>query len=116
MRKEKFVDKLKEICDWCVETLGMEKWKLISIPFAQGAPFSIEQCPKIVVEKEKMVKVPYETIVGNLMYAIVCTNLDLAHALGLVSIFMSNLGLEHWVAMKRIFRYHCRHHKTTLSK
>ena len=35
----------------------------------------------------------------------VCTRPDIAHAVGVVSRFMVNLGKEHWEAVKWIFRY-----------
>ena len=37
----------------------------------------------------------------------VCTRLDIAHAAGIVSRFMHNLGREHWNAVKWILRYLC---------
>jgi hypothetical protein len=52
-----------------------------------------------------MSRVPYSLIVGNLMYAMVCTRLDIAHAVGVVSRYMNNLGKEHWEAVKWILRY-----------
>ena len=39
------------------------------------------------------------------MYAIVCTRLDLAHAVNVVSRFMDQPGKEHWQVVKRIFCY-----------
>ena len=39
------------------------------------------------------------------MYAMVCTHPDIAHAAGIVSRFMHNLGREHWNAAKWILRY-----------
>lgn len=39
------------------------------------------------------------------MYAMVCMMPDIAHTLGLVSRFLSNLGKEHWDAVKWIMRY-----------
>ena len=41
------------------------------------------------------------------MYAMVCTRLYIAHAVGVLSRFMSNLGKENWIAMKRVFRDFC---------
>lgn len=49
--------------------------------------------------------VPYTSAVGSLMYAMVCTRPDIAHVVGVVSRFLSNLGKEHWAAIKWIFRY-----------
>ena len=39
------------------------------------------------------------------MYAMVCTRPDLAHAVSVVSRFMSNPGRAHWEAVKWILRY-----------
>ena len=39
------------------------------------------------------------------MYAMVCTRPDIAHAVGVVSRFLSNPGKEHWEAVKWILRY-----------
>ena len=52
-----------------------------------------------------MSRVPYASAVGSLMYAMVCTRPDLAHAVSVVSRFTGQPGKEHWQAVKRIFRY-----------
>jgi hypothetical protein len=52
-----------------------------------------------------MSKVPYSSEVGSLMYAMVCTRPDIAHAVGVVSRYMNNPGKEYWEAEKWILRY-----------
>ena len=52
-----------------------------------------------------MSHVPYASALGSLMYAMVCTRPDIAHAVGVFSRFMSNPGKEHWTVVKRVFRY-----------
>jgi len=52
-----------------------------------------------------MSKVPYASAVGSLMYAMVCTRPDIAHAVGVVRRYMNNLEKEHWMAVKWILRY-----------
>ena len=52
-----------------------------------------------------MSKVPYASAVGSLMYAMVCTRSNIAHAVGVVSRFMFNLGKQRWEAVKCIMRY-----------
>ncbi|PKI32486.1 hypothetical protein CRG98_047123 [Punica granatum] len=52
-----------------------------------------------------MEKVPYASVVGSIMYAMVCTRPDIAHAVGVVSRYISNQGKQHWEAVKWIFRY-----------
>jgi hypothetical protein len=52
-----------------------------------------------------MSKVPYSSTVGSLIYVMVCTRRDIAHAVGVVSRYMKNPGKEHWEAVKWILRY-----------
>ncbi|GJR12409.1 retrovirus-related pol polyprotein from transposon TNT 1-94 [Tanacetum coccineum] len=47
----------------------------------------------------------YASAVGSLMYVMVCTRPDIAHAMSVVSRYMAHPGKEHWNAVKRIFRY-----------
>ncbi|XP_068645102.1 secreted RxLR effector protein 161-like [Aristolochia californica] len=51
-----------------------------------------------------MVSVPYASAIGSLMYAMVYTRPDIAHAMGIVSKYMSNSGKQHSEAMKWILR------------
>lgn len=52
-----------------------------------------------------MSKVPYSSAVDSLMYVMVCTRPDIAHAVRAVSRFMSDLGRDHWQAVKWILWY-----------
>ena len=61
-------------------------------------------CPK-TQEEDKMSKVPYVLIIGSLMYDMVCTRPDIAHAVEVVSRYMSHPGIEHWNAVKWILKY-----------
>eukprot|EP00253_Pinus_taeda_P034263 PITA_34263 len=62
-------------------------------------------CPKTQEEEEDMSSVPYASAVGSLMYAMVCTRLDIAHAVGVLRRFMSKPAKEHWTTAKRVFRH-----------
>jgi phosphoribosyl-AMP cyclohydrolase len=52
-----------------------------------------------------MSHVPYGSVVGRLMYAIVCYRCDITQAVGVLSRYMSIPGKEHWTRVKRVFRY-----------
>ena len=52
-----------------------------------------------------MSKVPYALAIGSLMYAMVCTRLDITHPVEVVSRFMSRSRKQHWEAVKWILRY-----------
>jgi hypothetical protein len=52
-----------------------------------------------------MSRVPYASEIGSLMYVMVFTRPNIAHALGFLSRYMSKPGKEHWTIVKRVFRY-----------
>jgi hypothetical protein len=58
-------------------------------------------------EEEDMSHVPYSSAVGSLMYAMVCTRPNIAHAVGFSRRYMSKPGKEHWAIVKTVFRYLC---------
>jgi hypothetical protein len=62
-------------------------------------------CPKTQEEIEYMSMVCYSSIVGSLMYTMVCTRPDISHVVGFVSRYMNNPGKEHCEAVKWILRY-----------
>eukprot|EP00253_Pinus_taeda_P016293 PITA_16293 len=64
-----------------------------------------EWSPKTQEEEEDMSRVPYASEIGSLMYAIVCTRLDIAHVVGVLSGFIAKPGKEHWTTVKWVFRY-----------
>jgi hypothetical protein len=85
----------------------MQECKPVKVPIHVGVKLSVDQCPKTQEEEEDMSRVPYVSAVGILMYAMVCTRLDIAHAMGVLSRYMSKPGKEHWTIVKRVFRYFC---------
>ena len=52
-----------------------------------------------------MVRILYTSVVGSVMYAMVCSRPDIAYAASLVSRYMSNPGKGHWEALKWLLRY-----------
>ena len=67
----------------------MNEAKPVSTPLDSHFKLSKEQSPKTEEERDYMSKLPYVSAIGSLMYAMVCTRLDIAHAVGVVSRFMS---------------------------
>jgi hypothetical protein len=49
--------------------------------------------------------VPYKDIVGSLMYVMVTIRLDLSNAMNIISQFMQDPSLKHWVVAKKILKY-----------
>ena len=54
-----------------------------------------------------MACVPYERVVGSLMYVMVYTQLDISHVVGVLRRYMSTPGKENWTVVKRVFKYFC---------
>ena len=76
----------------------------MKVPIPVGVNLSTKQCPKTQEEEEDMFCVPYASAVGSLMYEMVYTRLDIAHAVGVLIKFMSKPGKEHWTIVKWVFR------------
>jgi len=47
----------------------------------------------------------YALAVGSLMYVMACTRSNIAHAVGVMSIFHSNPDKDHWTIVKWILKY-----------
>ena len=83
-----------------LEKFNMKNAKPISTPLANHFKLSKRSCPTTVEEKKEMVVVPYSSTIKRLMYAMVCAQLDITHAVGVVCRFLSNPNGDHWEAVK----------------
>ena len=83
-----------------LQRFSMENAKAVSTPLPGHLKLTKDICPKTQEEEDKMSKVPYASAVGSLMYAMVCTRPDIAHAVRVVSRYMSHPRIEHWNAVK----------------
>ncbi|GJR57614.1 putative polyprotein [Tanacetum coccineum] len=88
-----------------ISRFGMSSAKLVNTPSSVNFRLSITCAPQTEAEIKYMSRIPYASVAGSLMYAIVCTRPDIAHAMSVVSRYMAHPGKEHWNAVKRIFRY-----------
>lgn len=84
---------------------GMKEAKPVLTPIAQHFKLSEKHCQTTEEEVQSMSKIPYASVIGCLMYSMICTRPDLAYATSLISRFMSNPGKEHWSVVKRVFKY-----------
>jgi hypothetical protein len=81
-----------EYIEKALERFRMKNAKPMSINLASHFKLTKEMCPKTQQEIEYMSRVPYSLVVVNLMYVMVCTRLDIVHAVGFVRRYMNNLG------------------------
>ena len=88
-----------------LERFEMVNSKLIQTPLSAHFRLSCNQCPRTEDEKAEMSTIPYSSVVGCLMYAMVLTRPDISYAVSVVSMYMANPGKKHWRAVKWILRY-----------
>ena len=91
--------------DRILERFNMQQCKPGIAPVCRGDKLSMSQCPHSDIEKAQMKNVPYASALGSIMYAQVCTRPNIALATGLLGIYQSNPGHDHWVASKKVMRY-----------
>jgi hypothetical protein len=94
-----------EYIEKVLERFRMQNEKLDSTPLENHFKLTKEMCPKTQEEIEYMSRVPYSSAVSSLMYAMVFTRPDIAHVVGIVSMYMNNPGKEHWEEVKWILMY-----------
>ncbi|KAH9679582.1 Integrase catalytic domain-containing protein [Citrus sinensis] len=82
-----------------------DKTKSVCTPLAPHFKLSSSLCPRSQEERDYMARVLYASVVGSLMYAMVCTRPDISQAVSMVSRYMHNPGKNHWLAVKWILRY-----------
>jgi len=91
--------------DKILKKFRMDESKKGFLPMLQGKTLSKTQSPATAEDREVMNKIPYASAIGSIMYAMLCTRPDVAHAISLTSRYQSDPGLEHWTAVKNIFKY-----------
>lgn len=73
----------------------MKKAKQVNSPISGYFKLNKKCCSISDEEKKKMGIIPYSLAMGSLMYVMVCTRLDIGHAVGVMSRFLFNPGKEH---------------------
>ena len=89
-----------EYIEKVLKHFNMERGKALSTQLPSYVKLSLNDSPKSDAEKAEMAKVTY----WSLMYTMICTRLDFAYAVGVVSKYMSNRGKKHWEVVKSIMR------------
>ena len=74
------------------QRFNMVDAKLLGSTLSANCKLSEKQSPKTKAEKDEMMKVPYASTVGSLMYRMVCTWLDIRYVVRVIRRFMRNRG------------------------
>ncbi|RDY13064.1 hypothetical protein CR513_02067, partial [Mucuna pruriens] len=67
-----------------LERFNMKDSKPGDTLIAKGDKFSLKQCPNNDLERNEMQKIPYALVVRSLIYAQVCTRLDITFVVGIL--------------------------------
>ena len=69
--------------------------KLVSTPLGAHFKLSRKTCPSTKGQRDDMAAVPYSSVVGSLMYVMVCTHPNIIHVVGVVSRYLMNLRRDY---------------------
>ena len=84
--------------DDILKRFGMDNCKTVASP--------VDMSSRLVSSNaDTKISAPFCEAVGALMHLTTATRPDIAYAVGYVSRFMENPQEDHWIAVKRIFRY-----------
>ena len=75
-----------------------DKTKPVCTPLPPYFKLNSFSCPRPQEERDYMARVPYASVVGSFMYAMVCTRPDISQAVSMVIRYMHNPGKSHWLA------------------
>ena len=67
--------------DTIVKSFGLEDSKKGFILTRHGVQISKEQSPKTLEDRALMERIPYASVIGSIIYAMICTRLDVTSAL-----------------------------------
>ena len=98
LSQEKYIEQI-------LERFNMKHAKPVSTLLGSHFKSRKRSCSSSKKEKGDIASTIYSSAVGSLMYAMVCTQPDIAHAVSVVNMFMVNPSKDHWEAVKWIFRY-----------
>ena len=65
----------------------------------------MESSPKTEKEIALMSKIPYKSILGQLLYIAITARPDIATAVSIAGQFAHNPGMNHWKAVLRVLKY-----------
>ena len=88
-----------------LERFNMKHVKLVSTPPSSHFKLRKTSCSSSKKEKGDIASIIYSLVVGSLMYAMVCTQPNITHTVGVVSRFMVKPRKDHWEVVKWIFKY-----------
>ena len=88
LSKESYINKV-------LDRFDMKDSKSGDTSIAKGNKFSLKQCPNNKLEIIEMQKIIYSLVVRNLMYAQVCTSLDIPFIVRVIGRYLNDPEMQH---------------------
>ena len=88
--------------DKILKYFKMEQSKKEFLPVLQGVKLSKTQNPTTAEDRKRMKVIPYALAIGSIKYAMLCTRSIVYPTLILAREYNSDLGVDHWTAVKII--------------
>ena len=80
----------------------MEQSKKEFFPVLQGVKLSKTQSPTTTEDRKRIKVIPYASAIGSIKYVMLCNRPIVYPALCLAREYNSDLGVDHWTAVKII--------------
>jgi hypothetical protein len=74
--------------------------KSIDTPMAKDKSLNLRMWPKTPDQKAQIKNVSYSSVIGSLIYAMICTRPDISFIVGMISRYQANPGQSHWKTVK----------------
>jgi hypothetical protein len=91
--------------DKVLKRFNMQDSKKENLPMSHGINLGKKHCLSTNAELETMKKIPYTSAIESIMYAMICTHLDVSYALSVTSRHQADPGIAHWTVVKTILKY-----------
>ena len=88
-----------------LKRFSMENSKRKLLPLRHGITLFKKICPGTSEKIKHMRKIPYALAIGNFMYTMLCTRLDIIFTMSVTSRYQLNSDEKYWIAVKNIFKY-----------
>ncbi|PKI64770.1 hypothetical protein CRG98_014839 [Punica granatum] len=79
----------------------MQDSKKASMLMLNDISLSNAQSPSTHKERDRMSRIPYVSVIGSIMYVMLCTRLDISYALNVMSQYQSYPGALSWKSFKQ---------------
>jgi hypothetical protein len=98
LSQDAYIDKI-------LNRFNMQDSKKGFLSMSHGITLSKKQCPTDPNKQGRMRAITYASVIGSIMYAMICLRSDVSYALSVMSRYHSNYGEAHWTIVKNILKY-----------